>query len=294
MTGRVLSRGVLALVALALAACSSERQSSPAPAPEAPTPASTGVVPATAHPLPTATLPPATSTPVPTGALAVTAVPRGTAAPTITATAVATAAATPAAAAQRCEEATRAFAGTPVRVTCTATELVLESNGLPSHETGAFPNPANPNRVAPQRYRFVLPLEPELAASPSALNFGPIGITVSGAAFFNPYNALGQDAVLREVFDACNGHPAPTGQYHYHQDPVCAYRDTPGEHSPLIGFALDGFALYGPQGEGGGPPADLDRCNGHLAADGRYHYHVTRRFPYLLGCYRGELPTRGR
>jgi hypothetical protein len=31
----------------------------------------------------------------------------------------------------------------------------------------------------------------------------------------------------------------------------------------LIGYACDGFAIYGTKGEDGKPPAYLDECNGH-------------------------------
>ena len=37
--------------------------------------------------------------------------------------------------------------------------------------------------------------------------------------------------------------------YHYHKYPVCVkspFVDEGEEHSPLIGFAFDGFPVYGP------------------------------------------------
>jgi hypothetical protein len=167
--------------------------------------------------------------------------------------------------------------------------MILTSNGIPDHHTGSFPNIYNPNSILAQAYRFQLPLVPQIAATPGVLLLGPIGMTISGAPFFNPFNARGQDATVYEVLDTCNGHPSPFGQYHYHTNPVCAYTDTPGQHSPVIGYALDGFALHGPQGEGGAPPTDLDTCNGHTGQNGAYHYHVTKAFPYLLGCYKGVV-----
>ncbi len=69
----------------------------------------------------------------------------------------------------------------------------------------------------------------------------------------------------------------------------------PGAHSPLVGYALDGFGIYGPRGGGGGgvivTNADLDECHGHdepaPLPDGgsatRYHYHLNEEFPYALG-----------
>jgi hypothetical protein len=67
------------------------------------------------------------------------------------------------------------------------------------------------------------------------------------------------------------------------------FKDTEGKHSPLIGYAFDGFAVYGPNDTKGKPPTDLDDCNGHADEDRGYHYHVTAKFPYILGAYRGEV-----
>jgi hypothetical protein len=129
------------------------------------------------------------------------------------------------------------------------------------------------------------------------LPMGPIGVAVNGVPFYNPYNAEGNNAVegpFAEVFDSCCGHPDQLGRYHYHQYPACfksPFRDKEGEHSPLIGYMFDGYAVYGPLGEGGKEPADLDECNGHTDASGGrgYHYHVTKKKPYIVGGYRGEV-----
>ncbi len=81
-------------------------------------------------------------------------------------------------------------------------------------------------------------------------------------------NVWNRDAVLaeRSGFDCSKGHPA-MGNYHHHQNPsaykldltvistVCNLYDADGlyviddtKHSPLIGFAYDGFPIYGAYG----------------------------------------------
>ena len=74
-----------------------------------------------------------------------------------------------------------------------------------------------------------------------------------------------------------------------------------GRHSDLVGYALDGYGLYGPFGENGArlTNADLDACHGHthtIPWDGApvslYHYHVTREYPYTVGCYHGTPAAR--
>ena len=45
-----------------------------------------------------------------------------------------------------------------------------------------------------------------------------------------------------------NGHPTQGGIYHNHVNPIALYSDPSTGHSPLIGFALDGYPIYGPFG----------------------------------------------
>jgi hypothetical protein len=184
-----------------------------------------------------------------------------------------------------------------VKVRINGDFLEVESDGIPNHPTAQYPNQHNPNSILRQNYHFRIPLKPKFAEQTTKLPFGPIGVAVNGIPFYNPYNAEGRDAVLgpyAEVFDSCCGHPDPRGRYHYHKYPVCVnspFRDPTGKHSPLIGWSFDGFAVYGPNGEDGSPPKDLDACNGHIDQERGYHYHVTSAFPYILGAYRGVIES---
>jgi YHYH protein len=179
-----------------------------------------------------------------------------------------------------------------VRLTFTDDFVIVESDGIPNHKTANYPNADNPNRILKQNYHFRIPLHPRFADKPTRTPFGPIGVAVNGIPFYNQYNAEGGDAVRLEVFDSCCGHPDPMGRYHYHKYPVCVkspFKDEPGKHSPLIGFMFDGLAVYGPNGDDGKPPNDLDDCNGHADIERGYHYHVTAAYPYLIGAYRGVV-----
>ncbi len=148
---------------------------------------------------------------------------------------------------------------------------MVKSDGIPDHTTGDIPNPHNPNRIMKQDYTFKIPLAPVKADKVMALPMGPTGVAINGVPFYNPYNAEGADAAKNEVFDECCGQPDPMGRYHYHIYPKCihtSFVDKAGEHSPLIGYAFDGFAIYGPLSDGGKRPTDLDECNGHTDAAG--------------------------
>ena len=95
--------------------------------------------------------------------------------------------------------------------------------------------------------------------STSSLCGGPINPPCTGDGKWN------RDAVVGERlgFDCSKAHPA-MGNYHHHQNPsafgldinvistVCStypsdglYVINPNEHSPLLGFAYDGFPIYG-------------------------------------------------
>jgi hypothetical protein len=178
-------------------------------------------------------------------------------------------------------------------------------NRLPASPTGLFPiSPSddayrydrNPNVISPAHYQIDLPAIPQVAEIPSCLPLGEIGVLLNGGYFFNALDAGGRDAVAHEIQDACQGHPEITGTYHYHNVTSCLEDTNDHKHSKLIGYALDGFGIYGHRGEGGKVliNTDLDVCHGHthfIEWDGEqvnlYHYHATWEYPYTIGCYRG-------
>jgi YHYH protein len=192
----------------------------------------------------------------------------------------------------------------------------LTGNELPAHATGAFPIARdddayqfdrNPNSIRAQNLLIDLPLDPTPAAHPSCVPVGPIGVMLSGAVLFNALDALGHDAVAHEMQDGCQGHPERSGTYHYHSLTTCLDDGGTG-HSRLVGYAFDGFGIFGRRGGDGRvlQNGDLDACHGHtheIDWDGRrvvmYHYHATWEYPYTVGCYRGTpvyppLGGRGR
>ncbi len=187
-----------------------------------------------------------------------------------------------------------------VRVRHDARSLVVESQGYPNHPTAIFPNSRNPNRIRVQDFHFRFPLEPRRAETITRVPMGPIGMALNGVVFFNPFEAGGMNAIegYSEVWlDSCCGHPEQRGVYHYHKFPSCLKTPFPDEgrgHSPVIGFAFDGFPVHGPYEEEGRMARDLtgdralDVCNGHDDPTRGYHYHVTPgRFPYIIGGYAG-------
>jgi len=162
--------------------------------------------------------------------------------------------------------------------------ILVTSNGIPENDYSDIPK-RNPHTVQEQTFQFKFPISPEYVGDYTPTHTGPIGMTLHGAVFFNQFDRDGNDANTRERFDSCNGHAASGGIYHYHQLSGC-FEDNESGHSKIFGFVFDGFAMYGYNGVSGVPPNDLDSCNGHTDT-GVYHYHATKEYPYLVGCYNG-------
>lgn len=147
----------------------------------------------------------------------------------------------------------------------------------------------NPGTPAARAMTFALQSPASVAASPTCVGMGAIGITLNGVVLYNAVDARGNDAVANEIVDVYGGHPAMT-DYHYHNVPerLDASSGSDG-HSGIIGYIRDGFALYGYHGVTGTElsNADLDVCHGHSHGALGYHYHATLEYPYTIGCYRG-------
>ena len=198
-------------------------------------------------------------------------------------------------------------------ITKQGNQRVITTTDLPTdHTTGVFPVAAsddahqydpNPNRISAQSVTLEVPLNPKRATSPSCVG-GEVGILKSGVVLFDAVDAGGRDAVAYEVQDHCDGHPQNAGEYHYHSVSSCVLAKLDGGtgQSKLVGWAFDGFGIYGPRNAKGREltNADLDECHGttsKVVFNGRrqriYHYVATTEFPYTVGCFRGTSTVQG-
>lgn len=196
-----------------------------------------------------------------------------------------------------------------IAISIEGNKRVISGNGLPDHATGSFPIAKsddayqfdrNPNAIEAQNVLLRLDTTPKLANNPTCVPMGMIGFTLSGAALYNALDASGLDAAAHEIQDKCKGHPQGAGQYHYHSASPCLAdtKSGPDGHSDLLGYALDGFGIYGMYDVGGAQLSsdDLDACHGHTGKvewDGKtteiYHYHFSEDYPYTLGCFMGQV-----
>lgn len=148
------------------------------------------------------------------------------------------------------------------------------TNSIPDHVTGTFPNAGNPNAISAQQGEFTMcayPLEAGFYTELIINGFGSMGgcptfefgLATNGiefdpiaAEFFqNPNNGqLNYDwnenplsPNINLGTDMNDAHVQPTGKYHYHGKPtnfIDGLGITSSQHSPIIGWAADGFPMY--------------------------------------------------
>jgi len=244
------------------------------------------------------------------------------------------------------------FTGSVI-ITASSESCNLVSNGIPNHdfndETAHFAT-----QVSEIDGVFKISRNPELAAKATLLSqrsydavmLNGVVLDLLSAGCYNPGGnmadvngnvAIGcttaNDWLLDPLgytnqfgTDLHSAHTQPDGRYHYHGNPNAMFsdNDAPGA-SPVIGFAADGFPIYGsyffdsesntvrkavsgytfregtrdsstgPGGTFNGwyiddyeftNAGDLDVCNG-MTVNGQYGYYVTDAYPWVLGCHSG-------
>lgn len=177
----------------------------------------------------------------------------------------------------------------------------IQSNGIPDHTPGQFPNTGNPNTISEQHYQFRVTLTPRLSGQTHAYGHNLFGVALNGVPFDpgtaefwnnNPQSGWNYEALSGKInlgVDSSHAHVQPSGAYHYHGIPTGLLRSRPGVMK-LIGYAADGFPIYyqenirssyrvrsgqRPSGPGGrydgtfvqdyeyvSGAGDLDECNG--------------------------------
>jgi len=222
--------------------------------------------------------------------------------------------------------------GSNVTVKAAKKSITISSNGLPSSEYWALPAEyAVPDEgvlvpeektahlvkdpAAESPISITIPEKPEWRDETTKTKGGPIGILLSGAPLFDPYEGNGTTVALANNFyltnehgekvyfiDGCYGHPSPQRAYHYHGMPTCITEKVDGPTGPshMIGVALDGFPIYGDRNIEGNlvKTSELDECNGIDSPTpefpkGIYHYVLTDEpnEHSSLRCYHGKVSS---
>ena len=169
--------------------------------------------------------------------------------------------------------------------------LLVASNGLPEHNMMVGITSWQQQVPLPQNYTgsnsWKIPLKPVLADNPMLtkdhFHRGAIAIAVNGVPIFNALNNRGEYAADIGELDSWGGHSGRADDYHYHVAPEHLEKVV-GEGNP-IGYALDGYPLYGKTKE------TLDKYLGRFNQAGTYQYHAADYPPYLIAGLRGVVQT---
>ncbi len=135
----------------------------------------------------------------------------------------------------------------------------ITSNAVPDHPTGRFPNRGNPHAISAQDLTFRMPVAPRRGGIYKVAQRWNFGVAVNGVPF-DPFTAEFWNRDRNWNHDAISGftdlglddngaHVQPGGKYHYHGWPTGLIRGwSPKSHSPIIGWAADGFPIYAAYG----------------------------------------------
>jgi uncharacterized protein (TIGR03437 family) len=150
-----------------------------------------------------------------------------------------------------------------------------------------------------------IPLNPAIAPAPTPVVDGPIGVAINGIPIFNPCTqggtncSTGGDTKSLGQLDTCNGHSGRADDYHYHAAPNCLMAEQPASYwnTHPLGWALDGFAIFG-YNDANGATAQRDNiCGGNTNpvqnAPAGYSYHVTDAYPYVVNNCLTGVPSPG-
>jgi len=213
----------------------------------------------------------------------------------------------------------------------------INASGCPNHYntcdigSGLCSSYENETQATVQNHSYLIYAYPCFANATINVScqINVLGILRNGVVIYGPALAVNDcgDAVANagRTFDYCGGHSDGSGIYHYHVPPSCLLDQlnitSNKSHSPLLGFMLDGFPIYGPYGQNqnkmyactnttyANQSDCLDECNGHSqhTVDGyKYHYHISGDttdlstlpasplpgksfYPYTVGCFKGLL-----
>ena len=232
-------------------------------------------------------------------------------------------------------------------ISVTSTHCVLSTNATPNHTFNDGANPF-PNAFSTQADEYRVPLTPAFAAQSTPLSLrlddaillNGVKVDLLAAGCFGigngrigcnddtqPWRYDPMFASNGFRVDSHNAHTQPDGTYHYHGEPNALFDKSGAVASPVVGFAADGFPIYGsyieeggsvrkvvssyqlkagqrPSGDGqpGGAydgvyrddyeyisgAGDLDECNG-MMIDGQYAYFITDAYPYVMACFKGTV-----
>ena len=236
-------------------------------------------------------------------------------------------------------------------ISASAGKCQLQSNGVPNHDFNDGQQ-SFPNNLSEQSYNYQITASPVFASSNTALAIGNdnglmlngVKIDLLAAACFavgdekTGCGDMSQPWRFDPMFpangfrvDSHNAHVQPNGSYHYHGTPNAMFAADTAVESPLVGFAADGFPIFGSWFDDDGtvrkalpsyrlksgtrqavsgyttPGGDYDGTYrddyeyieglgdldecNGMQVDGVYGYFISDAYPYIMGCLKGQMDS---
>jgi len=123
----------------------------------------------------------------------------------------------------------------------------VESAGISLHSLGAIEAGGWELVLGPRRFVFRIPLKPRRAKTPPLAPLGITGAFLNGVPLFTPVSPVSwRDQNIWHLDAVASQQRAGQGT----SPLLSSLLESSARHSPLIGFALDGFPIYGPYGWG--------------------------------------------
>ena len=123
---------------------------------------------------------------------------------------------------------------------------------------------------------YIIPVQPRFARQTIPTPHAPVGVAFNGVKFDPPapVEAILGAHTLAPLDDG-GGHLNPFAGYHYHAATGHSKEVAQADgHAPMIGYAMDGFAIFAQLDEQGRAAEGLDEHGGHTDEVRGYHYHV--------------------
>lgn len=152
-----------------------------------------------------------------------------------------------------------------LKITLENNKCIFSTNAIPNHDFNdgnrTFHNP-----VSEQSLTYTIPQSPRISN-----NITPLSLRADNAVFLNgvkldllaagcfgvgdgfigcgdteqPFRFDPMSPLNNFGTDSHNAHTQPDGTYHYHGNPLAMFTASSEAISPVIGFAADGFPIYG-------------------------------------------------
>jgi arylsulfatase A-like enzyme len=234
-------------------------------------------------------------------------------------------------------------------ISTSAGKCRLQSNGVPNHDFNDGQQ-SFPTNLSEQAYNYQITTSPVFASTNTALAIGNdnglmlngVKIDLLAAACFavgdektgcgdmsQPWRFDPLFAANGFRVDSHNAHVQPNGSYHYHGTPNAMFDEDTAVESPVVGFAADGFPIFGSWFDDNGtvrkalssyrlkagarqtiagyatPSGDYDGTFrddyeyieglgdldecNGMQISGVYGYFVIDAYPYIMGCLKGQM-----